>query len=51
LRINIDGSLQIQFVEANHLLDRFRASLVDHSEMYLAVHEPLVGHVVHRAII
>jgi len=49
-RSHIDGLLQIQFVEANHLLDRFRASLIDDHEMYLAVHEPIIGHVIHRAV-
>jgi len=50
LRSHIDGLLQIQFVETNHVLDRFRATLFKHREMNLAVHEAIIGHVIHRAV-
>ena len=50
-RIHIDGSLCVQIVESDHLLDGFRAGLIEHGEMYLVVDEPVVVHVIHRAVL
>src|SRR6266481_1921642 len=48
LRIHVNGGLQIQFVEAPYVLDQLRATLacrcVNHREMDLLVHQPVVRH-------
>src|ERR1700722_18254497 len=41
-RIDVDGSLQIQFVEWNRMLDGSIVTILNQSEMYVAVHEPVV---------
>lgn len=49
-RIHIDGSLGIQIVEGDHLLDGFRGTLIEHGEMYLVVDEPVVVDAIHCAV-
>lgn len=44
-RIHVDGLLQVQFVEGNHLLCGSCPLLLADHEMKLAVDEPVVGHV------
>jgi hypothetical protein len=46
-RIHVDGSLQIQFVERNHVRDGFIAALLNHGEMYVPVHKPVVDRTIH----
>src|SRR5215471_6676978 len=49
-RVHIDGFLQIQLVQGNYLLGGLRSTLLNGNEMYLAVHEPIVGHAICRAV-
>lgn len=48
--IDVDGFLYIQFFEADHLLDGFRATFIEHGEMDLAIEEPVVVHAIDRAV-
>ena len=50
LCIDVDGPLQIQFIEANRVLDGLRAALLGYREMNLAILEPVIGHVIDRAV-
>src|SRR5580692_8364075 len=50
-RIDVDGSLGVQIVESDHLLDSSRAALIERGEMYLVVDEPVVVHAVGRAVL
>src|SRR5207249_6339769 len=49
-RVHIDGFLEIQLVRGSYLLGGFRSTLLDGNEMYLAVHEPIVGHAIYGAV-
>src|SRR5207244_11134977 len=49
-RVHIDGFLEIQLVRGSYLLGGFRSTLLDANEMYLAVHEPIVGHAIYGAV-
>ena len=49
--IVVRGGLHIQGIERKHVLDGFLARLVDSEEMDLAIHHPLVSHVVDGAIL
>ena len=46
--IHVDGSLQIQFVERNHVLDGSIATFLNHGEMYVPVHKPVLVRVLLR---
>src|SRR4029077_17383906 len=50
LRIHIDGFLHIQFVVGKRMLDGLQRAFLEHAVMHLAVHEPVVGHPVYRAV-
>src|ERR1700720_646846 len=49
-RIHVDGSLQIQFVVRNYVLDGSIATLLNHGEMYVPVHKPVVDRSIHCAV-
>ena len=49
-RVHIDGFLQIQLVQGNYFLGGLCSTLLNGNEMYLAVHEPIVGHVICSAV-
>lgn len=50
LSIHVDRLLQIEFVEGNHLLDRFRPLFFNHHEVELSVNDPVIGYVENRAV-
>lgn len=49
--VRINGLLQVQFVEGNRMLGRFRADLFNGCEMKLAVDDPVICHIEYRAIL
>src|SRR6266403_3413675 len=49
-RIHVDGSLQIQLVERNYVLDGSITTLLNHGEMYVPVHKPVVDRTIHCAV-
>ena len=49
-RVCVDGRLQIQCLEGNHVFRWFPAILFNHGEMKLVVDEPVIGHVENRSI-
>ena len=48
--IRIDGLLQIQLIEWNHVFNRLHAWFLDHLEMKLVIDHPVIGDVENRAI-
>src|SRR5579863_5719819 len=49
--VHIDRFLQIQLVEVDRVLDRFRSALLNGYEMQLSVQHPVVGHAVDGAVV
>src|SRR6266436_4232357 len=50
-RIHIDGFLQIQFVEWDHVLGGLCWIILGQAAMNLPIHHPVVGHAVPRAVL
>jgi hypothetical protein len=49
-RVYINGPLQVQCLERNHVFRRFAAILVNHLEVKLIIDKPVIGYIENRAI-